>query len=288
MKKKFSILLFLIISNCAIGQDTILWKVTDTINSKTSYIVGTLHQLGNSFVDSIPEIKKSLYSSELAIFERINNEEKNELFTKREAINLKRKLGKKSYTKLVELSKNWELDIHKFKAIELELRLSQEIYKTICKSVNENDKWQHFDFYLQSLADDRGIPVLGFETFKEQLMFIDKEFEQPTWKSRKKSIQTLIERLATNSYDEQRCLLLENYKKNKLGYDLDVECPPSFLISKRNENWLKILPDLIRVKNCFVSVGFLHLKNKCGLLQKLKDEGFLVTPVKIKSVTSKA
>ena len=42
------------------SQNTILWKVNDTVNNKSSYIVGTFHQFGNSFVDSIPEIKQSL------------------------------------------------------------------------------------------------------------------------------------------------------------------------------------------------------------------------------------
>lgn len=60
------------ISQFAISQNTILWKVTDTINNKTSFIVGTFHQLGNSFVDSIPEIKESLMGSDLAIFESID------------------------------------------------------------------------------------------------------------------------------------------------------------------------------------------------------------------------
>ena len=59
------------------SQNTILWKVSDTINAKTSYLVGTFHQFGNSFVDSIPEIKNSLLNSELAVFESLDTAEEN-------------------------------------------------------------------------------------------------------------------------------------------------------------------------------------------------------------------
>ncbi|QCK15632.1 hypothetical protein DCC35_13205 [Mangrovivirga cuniculi] len=58
-------------SQIAICQNTIIWKVSDTLNQKTSFIIGTHHQFGNSFVDSIPVIKELLYSSELAVFESI-------------------------------------------------------------------------------------------------------------------------------------------------------------------------------------------------------------------------
>ena len=32
----------------AYSQNTILWKVSDTLNQKTSYIVGTFHQFGKN------------------------------------------------------------------------------------------------------------------------------------------------------------------------------------------------------------------------------------------------
>ena len=72
MKHPISILFFLILSPWVYGQNTILWEVTNTENNKTSYIVGTFHQFGNSFVDSIPQIKQALLNSELAVFESID------------------------------------------------------------------------------------------------------------------------------------------------------------------------------------------------------------------------
>ena len=72
MRKYPTIILFLTIAQLSFSQNTILWKVTNTINNKTSIIVGTFHQFGNSFVDSIPELKENLYNSELAIFESID------------------------------------------------------------------------------------------------------------------------------------------------------------------------------------------------------------------------
>src|SRR5690606_39678560 len=73
MKKSLSVLFLLALQQWAMGQNTILWKATDTVTHKTSYLLGTFHQFGNSFVDSLPQIKASLLRSELAVFESIDN-----------------------------------------------------------------------------------------------------------------------------------------------------------------------------------------------------------------------
>ena len=45
------------------AQNTILWEV-EYVDGKVSYLLGTMHQMGNSFVDSLPIIKQKLVDSE--------------------------------------------------------------------------------------------------------------------------------------------------------------------------------------------------------------------------------
>jgi hypothetical protein len=73
MKTLLSILL---LSNICYSQNTIIWEITDAMNSKKSFIVGTFHNIGNSFVDSIPVLKAALLNSDVAIFESIDDEAK--------------------------------------------------------------------------------------------------------------------------------------------------------------------------------------------------------------------
>ena len=139
MKNVASVLICVLLTQFTFSQNTILWKVTDTINDKTSVIVGTFHQLGNSFVDSIPQIKTYLYESDLAIFESISKtKHTQELINRREKSNeVERKLKKKYFAKLKELSQDWEVDIYKLKPIELKWKLQQEFQKIKCETISQ-------------------------------------------------------------------------------------------------------------------------------------------------------
>lgn len=106
--KKFLFIVFLLcFSEFVSSQKTILWKVSDSLNNKTSYLVGTFHQFGSSFVDSIPEIKSALLNSELAVFESIDDVgNTRSIINTRDSSNLvEKKLKKRDFTKLKELSK---------------------------------------------------------------------------------------------------------------------------------------------------------------------------------------
>jgi uncharacterized protein YbaP (TraB family) len=288
MKKTTIILILLTISQLSIGQNTILWKVTDTINNKTSTIVGTFHQFGNSFIDSIPEIKENLEKSELAIFEAIYKiEETQNMINRREkSYEIEKVLNRKDFKKLLELSKNWKVDIYKLKPIEVSWKLQQEFQEVKCNTTKPTDKWTHFDTYLQYLAKKQNIKIIGLETDSLQLNFIEKEYNQPNWKGEKKNISAWVNQMTTDKPNMDNCNLANKYREYDLNYDFDKECTIDVLVSERNKYWLEILPNLIRTKNCFIAVGYFHLRNKCGILEQLKESGFKVEPIKIKPVAN--
>ena len=76
MKKVLNLFVFTFFIIAVFAQNTILWSVRKAGSEKTSYVLGTLHQMGNSFVDEKPKIKELLLKSDLAIFESV--EDKNE------------------------------------------------------------------------------------------------------------------------------------------------------------------------------------------------------------------
>ena len=250
MKKQIIILLLLTISHLSFSQKTILWKITDTINNKSSTIVGTFHQFGNSFVDSIPEIKESLYKSELAIFESIDNiEQSQKMINKREkSFEIENIFKQKDFDALLEISKNWKVDIYKLKPIELRWKLQREFQKTICRTVIPTDKWHHFDNYLQFLAIQNGIKIFGMETDKEQLALIEKEYKYPNWKDEKKNIRYWMRQLSNDNPNLNNCNLSNKYRIFDLDYDFNGECKYDVLIKQRNQNWMTILSDLMKEK----------------------------------------
>lgn len=285
MKKYLIIILLLSTTQISFGQNTILWKIIDTVNNKTSVILGTFHQFGNSFVDSIPEIKENLYNSELAIFESVDKKDELQktINNRAKSKELKKKLKKLDYLKLLELSKKWEVDVSKLKPIELRWKLEQEFLRVKCKTVMKNDKWDHFDYYLQHLAEEKNIEIIGLETHKEQLLFINNDAKFPSWKEESKRISYLLDQFYRDDFNKNKCTLATKYRNYDLNYKLNEECKQGVLIKGRNNNWMKVLPQMLKEKKCFIAVGLFHLYNKCGLLEQLKKEGFLIEPINLKS-----
>lgn len=288
MKNRITIFILLTISHFTIGQSTILWKVTDTINNKTSFIVGTFHQFGNSFVDSIPEIRESLFKSEMAIFESIDTiESTREIIESRKSSSeLERRLNKKELIKLKQIAKEWKVDIYKLKPLEIRWKLQQEFQRKICKTTKLTDQFDHFDNYLIYLSKEKNIQLLGLETDSLQLNLIERNSNYPDWKKERKNISVWIDQLTTTNPNMNNCIFADKYRKFDLDYEFEKECKTDVLILERNNNWMKVIPDILRSKNTFIAVGYYHLRNKCGILEQLKNEGFMIEPIKIKPTTT--
>lgn len=51
------------------------------------------------------------------------------------------------------------------------------------------------------------------------------------------------------------------------------------VLYRRNQEWLQKLPDLISESSSFIVVGALHLAGPKGILEGLKNEGYIITPI---------
>jgi uncharacterized protein YbaP (TraB family) len=51
------------------------------------------------------------------------------------------------------------------------------------------------------------------------------------------------------------------------------------LLDNRNRNWIPVMMSLMREKPMFVAVGAGHLSGEEGVIQLLRKEGFVLTPV---------
>jgi len=281
MKYILNIFILLTMSQLAMSQNTILWKVTDTINNKTSFIVGTFHQFGNSFVDSVPEIKESLINSELAVFESIDQIENTRkmIESRKPSREIEKRLKRKDLKKLKKITKGWKVDLYKLKPLEIRWKLQQEFQKIKCKTTKPTDEFDHFDRYLQHLAEENKIEILGLETDSLQLSLIEKEYNNPNWKQERKKISAWINQMTTDKPNMNNCRLANNYRNFELDYQFEKECESDILILQRNNVWMETIPNLLSKKDTFIAVGYSHLKKRCGILEQLKNKGFIVEPI---------
>ncbi|MDR3679840.1 MAG: TraB/GumN family protein [Flavipsychrobacter sp.] len=263
----------------AFCQNTILWQITKTGSTHTSYLLGTYHQMGNSFIDSLPRIKKELTRADVAVFESIGDPQKvKDVLNQRQPTNdIESALSNDDMASLLTISKNWGVDVHKLKPMELYAKLQQEYFKTTCGTVLPTDKWDHFDNYLIHLARSNNIRLNAFETDSMQMDAINRSGGE--WKEMKKPIHFWIHTTMEPRKDDKKCADAHNYMAFKFDYGLDKPCSNDVILGDRNREWLKKLPALLESNNCFIAVGLFHLFTNCGLIAQLREMGYTVEPV---------
>ncbi len=148
-------------------------------------------------------------------------------------------------------------------------------------TIKPTDEFDHFDKYLQYLAEENKIKILGLETDKIQLSLIEKENKNPNWKKERKNIHALIKQMLTDKPNMNGCRFVNQYRKFDIEYEFEKECKTDVLILQRNNEWMKTIPNLLRKQNTFIAVGYFHLMKKCGILEQLKNKGFTIEPVEL-------
>lgn len=275
----------LFISNFCWSQKTILWEVIDSQSGTKSFILGTFHNIGNSFVDSISVISETLEKSEIAIFESIDDGSKltTTLQKRNKQKQINSHLSKADLSKLKVLSNDWKINYQLLKPIELLITLKREFQLTKCKTVKPNDKWDHMDNYLIDIAKKHKINLVGLETDSIQLNILVEMEKSWTIKPIAQDISYWISKLTSEQEWYKECDETQNYINFEIEYEFSYDCQDDILIKKRNEEWIPTIVNLFSQKSCFLAVGLLHLKYKCGILEVLKSEGFIVNPIIITS-----
>lgn len=288
MKKTLVLFLLSALANFAIAQNTILWSIKSPNSEKTSYVLGTFHHLGNSFVDEKPIIKELLSNSNLAIFECIEDRKANiddVMLGRTDDFTYKEVLSKEDVATIENMITDWKIPISKYKPAELFARIQQKYVKDNCGTIKPTDTAHHFDDYLQSIASKHNVKLIGLETYANQMYAINNPMgEEITWDKYKDAITNFIKNSKNPQFREAFCKGADQYLKMKIDYRLKTKCAENDeILIKRNEKWMpKIINALEQNENVFIAVGNLHLAGKCGIISQLREKGYKVKPVKIK------
>ncbi|KQK25141.1 hypothetical protein AR438_12600 [Chryseobacterium aquaticum] len=278
--KKILLLSFILSLNFALAQNTILWTIKKDGNPHTSYLLGTYHQMGNSYVDSLTAVTRALKSSDIAIFENtdIGDGLANYLNSRKEDFTYKEKLDKKHLAYLGDISEKWKVPVSKLSPSELLLKIQQTYLETQCGTVKSTDSVKTFDNYLIKMAKLNSVELLGLESNDLMTSYINQQ-DRTEWKDIKKEIYLWLDNIKMSRDTHIHCGMAEVYKKQKLDYHLNTECAESLIISSRSAVWLPIIEKKIIEKSSFIAVGYAHLTGKCGLISKLRTAGYKVEPV---------
>lgn len=272
------------------AQQTILWKIQDTTHHKISYLLGTAHQIGASFIESFPAVEQAMLNCSVAIFESIEDSVNNQvmraqIYNRQPHQEIQKVLSAKDYKTLEAFvaKKKWNPGLlNRLEPQELVIKLHKAVASEICNTYTPSDSLIQLDDYLELKSKKLNLKVVGLETPAMQLAFIRQQAEKPSWESQKRDLKALLHIMKKGKLNHSVCDILTNYKNLNILYQFEKPCAKDVLVAERNANWLKLLPDYLQKDNCFIAVGLYHLRSDCGLIMQLKQKGFLVTPVLLK------
>ncbi len=288
MKYKLLLIIVLISLQSLHSQKTILWSIKKVDLPKTSYVLGTFHQMGNSFVDDKPLIKQFLLQADVAVFESIEDKEKTVrdfMLQRPEDFSYRTLLDQQDVNFLENYVTTWKVPLSKIKPRELIMKLEQQYVIAKCSTVKRFDTILHMDDYLIFLSKRSNVKIFGLETSANQFDAINSSPDgEISWEDVKQSIHYLVEVLQSDKDQRRKCQLAQDYMRMKLDYQFDVKCAENHpIISNRNQKWMpQIIKLLEEEKGVFIAVGLFHLYGQCGIITQLRNQGYTIEPVKLK------
>lgn len=294
MKNIFSLLLVFCFT-VASAQHTILWKITNSNTTHVSYLLGTNHSFGASFVQSFPVIRERLASTELVITEaELDRESTIAYYNARAGSDtFFSVLRKADADQVLDIFKNTRapIDITKYTPGEIFLRLSALLQRMNSSVINQADTIL-MDKYIQNLGMMENKKFYYLETESFQLNKLSEMGSVINWKLFKKYTPALLNIYRKEKWRKKLGLGLVDYANLTIDYKFSAACVDQKskkiqiendqMMRERNQDWMQKLPELLKTQNCFIAVGLMHLYYQCGLVEQLKAIGYTVEPVPMK------
>ena len=256
-------------------ENSLLWEVSGKGLTKSSYLFGTVHMIcANDFVVT-EKTKKALESADELILE-INLADSSEMaFAQSAAMGkelLSEKLSKEEFAKLDTIVKRTTgMSVAQLDSYTLATVMSL----VSMKSFGCNDlKFYELDFIETAKAAKKKIS--GLETIEFQFQTVDNAYNNS-------EMITMLESMNLS----ETAKLVTDYKNENIDALYNAitdekvmsEKSKKFMLDNRNKDWGKQLSELMKDKSIFVAVGAAHLAGKYGVINLLREAGYIVKPV---------
>jgi len=265
------------------AQNSLLWRISGNGLEKPSYIFGTIHLIPKDDYFFTDIMKEKFDSCENLVLEIDIN------LSLAEQLNAAKQMmfpdGKtlKDYMTENEFSsfKTYLSDSLGIK--ESTFKQMQRIKPLLSSGLILNDligKSKTYEQEFNKMAKKNKMEVSGLETLQFQMDLINKV-------SIEDQVKMLLEDdLSTNPLDEYYKMLsfykTQNLDSLKVLIDSDdsmAELGDKFL-KNRNTDWISKIEKLISKNSSFIAVGAGHLAGNEGVLNLLREKGYIIEPVK--------
>jgi uncharacterized protein len=263
-------------------ENALLWKVTQPNSKLTSYIFGSMHtndSLANTFSD---EWWKAIKSCEMLASE-VDMTNPQELMASMTVAMMKDTTLADLYTpeELVIVDAFIKKNFDSFTALLTKKMKPFYIMAAAMEQPKKDSPYNAImDMRLQGMAKEKGIKVIGLETFGQQAASIDVL----SLKEQAAMLLEFAKQPETATLEE--AAMLKHYVNQNLdslagmaNSELYPEKLLTSIIDNRNNRFVTNLIPQIKTKRVFCAVGAMHLPGKTGLIAQLRANGFVVEPV---------
>lgn len=260
---------------------TLLWKVTKKGNKNESYLFGTFHEVNPLFFNTLTNAVKKLHQSNKLFVEQRSstvNFIPGETWTSDKWKTILTKEQTQTFTSFI--NKADDTSYYKLNPLLLSLTMARLYFMNFCN--NDSGFTELMDTYIEQLALKEKKLVFSLDSNQSILANeMAKHFDSVKNSSLiSYGIEYMKSMLNNNLSD---CRFITEYKNFDIDYKLEKELSKKsvdyLLLINRNNRWTSILDNAFSSNNCFVAVGFKHLLYRQGLIQKLRELGYNVTPV---------
>lgn len=268
-----------------ISQNSVLWSVEDSSTGTRSFILGSIHTMDTSMIRfPVAKMESLISQSSVTFFEVDFNELGNvpkqslnpESFRNNDPkLDIRKHLDSSQLNRLLMVFDSSKMYpgmrsvFHLFKPQMLAFFVVSEsqLKSPYFKASNFSP-----DSYFASFATRIGKPVMGLEESKDQIGWMlnsDLSFED--------GLAILVQSI--DNADTMSKDIFTPYANQDLSYYLSLANIP--LNVKRQLDMARKLGDVMKSKSAFVCVGIAHLPGPNGILDLLKNMGFIVHPLEI-------
>ena len=296
LKRIFLLLALTATTLCVPAQ--LLYKISGKGLKAPSYIVGTYHLAPVSFVDSIPGIRQAMADTQQTYGELVMNElfGADSLAMMQQAMMLPEGM---TLDKLLSADEMNRLNAYMKELMGMDLSnplLAQQMGKmtpsaltttlsvfSYMKKSGNIDVQNGFDDYFQKEAVRQGKSVGGLETMAFQVnvlykgMTLERQKELLMCQVDNAEFLGEMEDGVIRAFFAQDINAIKEAMDKKLNNSCDTTPEEEeMLINKRNADWLKKMPALMKQKPTLFAVGAGHLPGEKGVLNLLRQAGYKV------------
>jgi uncharacterized protein YbaP (TraB family) len=279
---------------------TLLWQIRDTQSGHVSYLFGTNHGFGASWLDSVTNVKEKFLQSQhvfVEIYRRTSDtnlvKELSQSYKGVPLVPSKIFKGRyydivKTYVKTLGWGNIDTLFAHAGKAQTLILwGLAAELNKEMATRLHTISPGEdNLDNYFAKQAIILGKPQSNLDDSIAVTVNLNDRQKPEVFAKQIGQFAEFLQKSNNLKFNKDFNL---DYIDLKNNYHFNENAPKGtekdgLDVSHRNDLWVQKLKDALQNENCFIGVGLGHLYYKEGLINQLKKAGFEVVPVPMQRI----